>query len=609
MCGIVGYIGSQAAVEIILDGLTRLEYRGYDSAGLAILEAGQIKVSRAEGKLIHLKDQLQKFPLPGSLGIGHTRWATHGKPSEANAHPHHSGKIAVVHNGIIENYLELRKKLQAQGREFKSDTDTEILAHMIDEVWSKNRDMRQVLKEVLNAVRGSYALVVLNEEDPEHLYVARHHSPLVIGLGDKENFVASDVPALLPYTRRVVFLEDGDMACVGRNSVEVYNAQAKVVKREAREITWSLSQAEKGGYKHFMLKEIFEAPRAYIDTFRSRVDGHTGEFFLEDFDKIFSQQANFDKVYLIACGTSYHAALLGKFYLEKFVGLPVIVDVASEFRYRNSPIDSKTLLIAISQSGETADTLVTVKNAKSQGAKVYSVCNVVDSSIARESDAVCYTHAGPEIGVAATKTFITQMEALLLIALTWSRQIGKLSQEEAIRLIAELSTLPQKMEEILKQKKHIDCIAAQYSQANYFLFIGRGYQFPIALEGALKLKEISYINSEGYAAGELKHGPIAMIDHGTPVIALAPQDASYEKTSSNISEVLARDANVLAIATQGDENLSDKATTTLFIPKTDPIFYPFLTAIPLQLLAYQIADLRGHDVDQPRNLAKSVTVE
>lgn len=609
MCGIVGYIGSQAAVEVILDGLTRLEYRGYDSAGIAILEAGQIKLSRAEGKLVYLKDQLKQNPLPGSLGMGHTRWATHGKPSEANAHPHRSGKIAVVHNGIIENYLELRKELQAMGRQFQSETDTEILAHLIDEGYSKNKNMREVLVEALKRVKGSYALVVLNEEDPEHLYAARHQSPLVLGLGESENFVASDVPALLPYTRRVIFLEDGDLVCLSRKEFQVYDSAGKEVKREAREITWSLAQAEKGGYKHFMLKEIFEVPRAYIDTFRSRVDKNSGDFFLEDSKKVFSSSEAFDKIYLIACGTSYHAALLGKFYLEKFVGLPVIVDVASEFRYRHSPIDSKTLLIAVSQSGETADTLFTVKTAKQQGAKVYSVCNVVDSSIARESDAVCYTHAGPEIGVAATKTFITQMEALLLIALDWSRKIGKLTKEDAIKIIAELATLPKKMESILQRKKEIDAIALEYSASNYFLFIGRGYQFPIALEGALKLKEISYINSEGYAAGELKHGPIAMIDKGTPVVALVPKDASYEKTASNVSEVLARQARVLAIATEGDMDMAAKASTTFFIPETHPIFYPFLTAIPLQLLSYQIAELRGHDVDQPRNLAKSVTVE
>jgi len=609
MCGIVGYIGEKQACDVILDGLTRLEYRGYDSAGFAVLDGGKIEIARAEGKLLHLKALLQKRPLPGRVGMGHTRWATHGRPSETNAHPHRSGKIAVVHNGIIENYLELRRELQAQGRSFHSDTDTEILAHLIDAALAAQGNLRTAIQSSLKKVRGSYALVVLSEEEPEHLYAARFQSPLVLGLGEGENFVASDVPALLPYTRRVIFLEDGDLACLGRTSVELWDTRGAAVQRQAREITWSLSQAEKGGYKHFMLKEIFEVPRAFIDTLRDKVDKSRGGFHLEAFQGWLSERAAFDKIYLIACGTSYHAALLGKFYLEQFVGLPVIVDVASEFRYRNSPIDAKTLLIAISQSGETADTLVGVKNAKAKGAKVFSVCNVVDSSIARESDAVFYTHAGPEIGVAATKTFITQMEALLLISLAWAQQAAKLSEAEALKLIAELSSLPQKMEAILQQKEAIDRIAQKYSAAPYFLFIGRGYQFPIALEGALKLKEISYVNSEGYAAGELKHGPIAMIDHGTPVVALAPRDASYEKTASNVEEVLARDAAVLAIATEGDAEIMAKAHDTLFVPETAAIFYPFLTAIPLQLLAYQIAELKGHDVDQPRNLAKSVTVE
>ncbi len=609
MCGIVGYVGDKQASEIILDGLTRLEYRGYDSAGIAILHEGKIEIARAEGKLKNLKNLLQQKPISGCMGMGHTRWATHGKPSEMNAHPHRSGKVAVVHNGIIENYLELRKELQSKGRRFVSDTDTEISAHLVDEELSRKNNTLKALQNTLKKIKGSYALVILNETDPDHLYVARHQSPLVIGLGKGENFVASDVPALLPYTRKVIFLEDGDVAVLSKKSVEIFDLKGKKVEREVREITWSLSQAEKGGYKHFMLKEIFETPRAFIDTFRGRANKTSGDFFLKGSEKIFSKKNLFNKIYLVACGTSYHAALLGKFYLEKFVGVPVIVDVASEFRYRQSPVDSKTLLIAISQSGETADTLVTVKNAKAQGAKVYSICNVVDSSIARESHAVCYTYAGPEIGVAATKTFITQMEALLLVALDWARKLGTLKKNEAIELIEEISTLPQKMEEILKQKQVIDKVAMRYARSNYFLFIGRGYQFPIALEGALKLKEISYINAEGYAAGELKHGPIAMIDHGTPVVALLPKDASYEKTFSNVEEVIARDADVLAIASEGDKLIEQKADSVLFVPETNPLFYPLLTVIPLQLLAYEIANTRGHDVDQPRNLAKSVTVE
>lgn len=609
MCGIVGYIGEKEAAEIILDGLTRLEYRGYDSAGIAVLQKNKIEITRAQGKLSVLKNLLQKKPLVGSVGIGHTRWATHGKPSEANAHPHRYGKVAVVHNGIIENYQELRKELISEGHRFSSDTDTEIAAHLIDRELSKKNNPLKALQNTLKKIRGSYALVVLEETDPTHFYVAKHQSPLVLGLGEHENFVASDVPALLPYTRRVIFLEEGDVASVSAEKVEIYNEKGKKVERAVKEITWSLSQAEKGGYKHFMLKEIFEAPRAFIDTFRGHVNKANGDFFLKNTEKLFTSKNPFNKIYLVACGTSYHAALLGKFYLEKFVRVPVVVDVASEFRYRQSPIDSKTLLIAISQSGETADTLVTVKNAKSQGAKVYSICNVLDSSIARESDAVYYTHAGPEIGVAATKTFIVQVEALLVIALHWARSLGYLKKNEALQLMEEMSLLPQKIEQVLQSKETIQRAALHYSKSSYFLFIGRGYQYPIALEGALKLKEISYVNAEGYAAGELKHGPLAMIDQGTPVIALIPQDGGYEKTFSNVQEVLARGAEVLAIATEGDTNIEEKVETTLFIPKTDPLFYPLLTIIPLQLFAYEIADSKGHDVDQPRNLAKSVTVE
>ncbi len=609
MCGIVGYIGEKQASEIILDGLTRLEYRGYDSAGIAVLEEEKIDIARAQGKLLVLKNLLQKKPLPGKMGIGHTRWATHGKPSEANAHPHRYGRVAVVHNGIIENYQELRKALISEGHRFSSDTDTEIVAHLVDQELSKKNKPLRALQNTLKRMKGSYALAVLVEEDPDHLYVARYQSPLVLGLGKNENFVASDVAALLPYTRQVIFLEDGDIASISAEKAEIFDLKGKKVHRESKEITWSLSQAEKGGYKHFMLKEIFETPRAFIDTFRGHADKAAGDFFLKGAEKFFSSKNRFNKIYLVACGTSYHAALLGKFYLEKFVRVPVVVDVASEFRYRASPIDSKTLLIAISQSGETADTLVSVKNAKSKGAMIYSICNVLDSSIARESNAIYYTHAGPEIGVAATKTFIVQIEALLVIALHWGRQLGYLKKTEALQLMEEISLLPQKMLKILDFHKEIQRVALRYAKASYFLFIGRGYQYPIALEGALKLKEISYVNAEGYAAGELKHGPLAMIDHGTPVVALIPQDAAYEKTFSNIQEVLARGAEVLAIATEGDDNISERVENTLFVPQTESLFYPLLTMIPLQLFAYEIADSKGHDVDQPRNLAKSVTVE
>ena len=609
MCGIVGYIGNQEAAPIIFDGLTRLEYRGYDSAGIAVIENGKIEIRRALGKLNYLKSNLEANPLEGKIGLGHTRWATHGKPSEVNAHPHRAGRVVVVHNGIIENYAELRKQLQAKGRKFQSQTDTEVVAHLIDFELSKGLSSLKALQNTLKQIKGSYALVVLNEEDPTHLYVARYQSPLVLGLGANENFVASDVPALLPYTREVIFLEDGDYGFVTQEEVKIYDQKNKVVEREVKEITWNLAQAEKGGFKHFMLKEIFESPRAFIDTLRGRVNAATGEVHLKDAEKIFKAKQQFNKIYLVACGTSYHAALLGKFYFEQCVGLPVIVDVASEFRYRNPPMDSKTLLIAISQSGETADTLVAVKNAKKVGAKIFSICNVIDASIPRVSDAVCYTLAGPEIGVAATKTYITQMEALLLMALQWGSVLGKISKKDMKQWSDELVTLPQKMEMLLKQKDSIRDLALRYVHADHFMFIGRGYEYPNALEGALKLKEISYIHSEGYPAGELKHGPIAMIDSGTPVIALAPKDLWYEKMLSNIEEVLARGAAVLAVVTEGDKHLKEKVDEVIEVPETHPFLYPFLMAIPLQLIAYEIANHKGHDVDQPRNLAKSVTVE
>ncbi len=609
MCGIVGYIGEKQAAEIILEGLTRLEYRGYDSAGIAVLKNGHIETARAQGKLFHLKELLEKTPLSGTLGIGHTRWATHGKPSESNAHPHRAGSITLVHNGIIENYLPLRNELKAQGCQFSSDTDTEILAHLIHQEVEQGKSSLVALKNSLQKIKGSYALLVLNEREKDHLVATRFQSPLVIGVGENENFVASDVPALLRYTRKVIFLEDGDVAQIGRKEIQIWDGEGKKVQRPIEQIDWNLSQAEKGGYPHFMLKEIFEGPQAFIDTFRGRVDPSSGEIFLDGAEKIFDSQRNFNKIYLVACGTSYHAALLGKFFFEAFTQIPVIVDVASEFRYRNPVLDAQTLLITVSQSGETADTLVCVKNAKSQKAFIYSICNVLGSSIPRESDAVFYTHAGPEIGVAATKTLITQIEALFLIALCLGRSLNKLSREELLPFTQELALIPHKMKEVLKQREQIYQTVLKYQRAPYFLFIGRGFQYPIALEGALKLKEISYINSEGYAAGELKHGPIAMIDRGTPVVALAPRDSYYEKTNSNIEEVLSRDASLIAIGSQGDKELAQKAEAIFFVPKTHPLLYPLLTLIPLQLFAYELAHFHGHDVDQPRNLAKSVTVE
>jgi len=609
MCGIVGYIGEKQAAEVILDGLTRLEYRGYDSAGIAVLNGGPFQIRRAEGKLQRLKDLVLKEPTPGRLGIGHTRWATHGRPSEANAHPHRAGKISVAHNGIVENYLELRRELSDGGRRFHSETDSEIVCHLIDQEVGKGHPTLKALQNSLKKIRGSYALTVLNEEEHGVFYAARSQSPLVVGLGEGESFVASDVPALLPYTRRVIFLEDGDVAEIRQGTVRIWDGKGKKADRPVKEIQWTLSQAEKGGYRHFMQKEIFEIPRAFIDTLRGRLSKTTGEFFLNGAETLLGKTKKFDKVYLVACGTSYHAALLGKFYLESLGRVPVIVDTASELRYREPLYDPKTLVVAISQSGETADTLVAVKGAKEHGAKVLGVTNAVDSSLARESDAVFYTHAGPEIGVAATKTFIAQMEALLLLGLHWGRSSGQIDKKKALGLVEELLAIPQKMEHVLQDPSPIRELAIRFEKSPHFLFIGRGLQYPVALEGALKLKEISYLPAEGYSAGELKHGPIAMIDQGTPVFALAPRDASYEKMGSNLQEVLARGALVIAVGTEGDEELKKKADEVLFVPKTEPIFYPLLTAIPLQLFAYEMASYKGYDVDQPRNLAKSVTVE
>ncbi len=609
MCGIVGYVGNKQASNIILDGLSRLEYRGYDSAGIAILHQNQISIRRASGKLIQLQKSLQQEPLHGSMGMGHTRWATHGRPSEANAHPHRVGRAAVVHNGIIENYRELQEELIQQGSVFSSETDTEVLVHLIDREIRAGLSTLHALQNILKLVKGSYALVLLDEKDPEALYVARQFSPLVIGLGEGENFVASDVPALLPYTREVVYLEDGDCARISHDRVTIFNNVGDKVSRVAQTIKWNLEQAEKGGYKHFMLKEIFETPRALADTLQSRVSLTTGEIFLEADPSVLERMAQVNRIYLVACGTSYYAALVGKFYLEEMTRIPVIVDMASEFRYRNPILDDKNLLIVLSQSGETADTLMSMRSAREHKALIFSICNVVGSSIPRGSDAVFYTHAGPEIGVAATKTFVTQLAALFLTALDLGKKRGLLSEDQVGLALEELSAIPAKIEEVLKQQEKIHALARDLQSSDYILFIGRGFQYPIALEGALKLKEISYLRSEGYPAGELKHGPIAMIDDGTPVIALAPRDGSYEKTSSNIHEVLARQASLIPISTQGDELLKEKARELLFVPVTRPELYPLLTVIPLQLMAYEIADLKGHDVDRPRNLAKSVTVE
>lgn len=613
MCGIVGYIGKKDAKEVLLDGLSRLEYRGYDSAGIALVAEGQTHLRRSQGKLSQLRALIANNGLPSvGLGIGHTRWATHGRPSETNAHPHHAGPITLVHNGIIENYRELREALQKKGHKFSSETDSEILAHLVLSHLKSKRLTREALRKALTQVQGSYAVAMLHEDDPDHLWVARSGSPLVLGVGKGENFVASDVPALLPYTKEVVFLEDGELAELSATQVHLEGAHAQVLKRPAKKIAWNLAMAEKDGYKHFMLKEIFEQPRALTDTLRGHLKRMQSGVFLAELEEIFSKKEDLKKIeriYLLACGTSWHAALVAKYFMEPWSQAMVQVEQASEFRYRDPLIDKNTLVIAVSQSGETADTLVALRQAKQKSAKVLAITNVVESSLAREAHAVLYTHAGPEIGVAATKTFTCQLAALQLLALWLGRKRGGIKKAQAEALLQELVEVPKHVAKVLEQAENIQNISLKFAQQNQFLFMGRGPQFPIALEGALKLKEISYLHAEGYPAGELKHGPIALIDQGTPVISLALQDAYYEKMVSSIQEVHSRQASIIALVNENDETLAELAEDLIPLPQVHPLIAPILSVIPLQLLSYYIADYKGHDVDQPRNLAKSVTVE
>ena len=614
MCGIVGYVGGRQALPFLMSGLKRLEYRGYDSAGVAVMGSPGLQVVRRQGKLSVLEGVVAAEPPQGTLGIGHTRWATHGKPSETNAHPHTSGVVTVVHNGIIENHLALRAELEGAGRRFSSETDTEIFAHLIDQALSDGAvTLTGAVRAALRRVEGTYALVAISSDDPESIVAAKNASPLVIGLGSGEMFLASDVPALLEHTREVIYLEDGDVAELRRDRVVVTDAAGVAVRRARRTIAWNAAQAEKAGYAHFMLKEIFEQPQAVTDTLRGRLSAETGDAVL---DGIELPVSSFTRVVLLACGTSYHAALVGKFLIEAAARLPCEVDLASEFRYRDPVVGPGDLVVAISQSGETADTLAAVKEAKGRGATVLAICNVVDSAIARASQATLYTHAGPEIGVASTKCFTAQLAALALVAVHLGRRRATLSADAARALAAALAALPQKMAHCLatlvpeaEAAAPLAALAAKYKEARDFLFIGRGTNYPIALEGALKLKEISYIHAEGYAAGEMKHGPIALIDDGLPVVVVAPRGRGYEKVLSNLAEVRARKGRVLAVATEGDELIAAQCDDVLRVPDAEPLVQPFLTVLPLQLLAYAVAIAKGNDVDQPRNLAKSVTVE
>jgi glucosamine--fructose-6-phosphate aminotransferase (isomerizing) len=609
MCGIMGYIGPRETAKVLIDGLRRLEYRGYDSAGIAIFQKGKIEIRRKEGKLARLEELIGKETFDGRAGIGHTRWATHGRPSDENAHPHKVGRVAVVHNGIIENYLALKDVLKKKGHRFKSETDTEIISHLIDEFLREGCSPLDAVRKSLDKIKGSYALGILIEGDSRTLIAAKKESPLVLGLGEGEYFIASDVPPLLPYTRDFVFLEDGELAVLSPDGVKVFDARAKQIRKETKRVEWNPLMAEKGGYKHFMLKEIFEQPRAVIDTIRGRLLEEEGNALLEDIQLDQKTLKKIHRVFLIACGTSYHAGLVGKFLIEGYARIPVEVDIGSEFRYRNPVIGEGDLLVAISQSGETADTLAAMREGKRRGARTLAICNVVEASLARDADSVVYTHAGPEIGVASTKAFVTQLVILFLLSLRMGRELGVLSRKEGKTLVKELIRLPHLMEETLKSSKQVAQIAKKYLHARDFLYLGRGINYPIALEGALKLKEISYVHSEGYPAGEMKHGPIALIDKEMPVVVLATKNEVYDKVLSNIEEVRAREGKVIALASPSDRAIGKKVDDVIFIPETLPTLTPILLTIPLQLLAYYMADFKGTDVDQPRNLAKSVTVE
>jgi glutamine---fructose-6-phosphate transaminase (isomerizing) len=620
MCGIVGYIGSKKVVPVIIEGLRKLEYRGYDSAGIAVVDSsGKLHLRRAPGKLRNLEEAIQKAPLDGVYGIGHTRWATHGRPTEENAHPHRdcTGQYVVVHNGIIENYLELKEKLQELGHKFVTETDTEIVAHLVEE-YGKTFPFEEAVRKTLKDLRGIYSLVFLSAKDPQKLIAARIGPPSVIGLGDDEYFVASDIPALLQHTRNIFFLADGDVAVLTRQGVRVTDLDGKPVERPAHQVTWDPIMAEKGGYKHFMLKEIFEQPRAIRDTLLGRISQDSGKVFLDDMQISEQQFREFESVRIVACGTSWHAGLTGKFMIERLARLRTEVDYGSEFRYRDPILDSKTLTVCISQSGETADTLAAQREAKQKGSPTLAICNVKGSMITRGAAGTILTHAGPEIGVASTKAFTSQIAALLILASYLGQTRGTLSPEAARKVMLEFIQIPHKVEKILQGDSTglYESLSRQFFRQSDFLYLGRGIHYPIALEGALKLKEISYIHAEGYPSGEMKHGPNALIDENLPVVVLATRDESdpasmtlYEKTVSNIKEVKARDGIVISIATEGDHLAREASDHLIELPPTSDMLAVLLEIIPLQLLAYHIAVRRGCDVDQPRNLAKSVTVE
>jgi glutamine---fructose-6-phosphate transaminase (isomerizing) len=612
VCGIVGYVGSRDAVPVIVEGLRRLEYRGYDSAGVAVVSDGVLVRRRSVGKLIHLEESLRREPLSGAFGVGHTRWATHGRPSEENAHPHAdcSGRLVVVHNGIVENHVPLKARLAEAGHRFVTQTDTEIVAHLVESLYEGS--LESAVRRALPELEGIYALLFMHHDAPQTLVAARQGPPMVIGIGEGEFFVASDIPALLPYTRDVLFLEDGDVAVIQPSGLRISDRNGRPVERAPQRISWDPVQAEKGGHRHFMLKEIYEQPRAIRDTLASRMSLDDGEVRLEELGDATRAFGEARRVLLLACGTSWHAALVGKFLFEQLAGVPAEVDYGSEFRYRSPIVEPGTVAIGISQSGETADTLAAFREAKRLGALPIGICNVQGSMLTREARGTLLTHAGPEIGVASTKAFTAQLAALALLALRLGRARGRLSAEACRDRLAQLARIPQQMEQALAAEPAVEALTRTLTHARDFLFLGRGINYPIALEGALKLKELSYIHAEGYPAGEMKHGPIALVDDDLPVVALCPPGRVYDKMVSNLQEVKARGGRVLAIVSAGDTHLAkilEERDAILEVPSVDELWSPLLFILPLQLLAYHVAVRAGCDVDQPRNLAKSVTVE
>ena len=609
MCGIVGYVGNGQAAPFLLEGLSKLEYRGYDSAGIAVYDGQVVNVAKSVGRLAALREKIGKDMPQGILGIGHTRWATHGRPSDRNAHPHAdcSGDFVVVHNGIIENYLSLKEELIEKGHHFKSETDTEVVAHLIEDVY--DGDFLSSVREVLRRIEGSYSLVFMSKKHPDELICTKQDNPLVIGLGEGENFIASDIPAIIGRTRKTFIMADGEIATVKKDSVKITDRRGNVVGKKVFTVNWNAEAAEKGGYEHFMLKEIMEQPKAVRDTMRERITKDDSRIVLNELKWDKEYLKSFNKIYIVACGTAYHAGLVGKYYIEKLARILVEVDVASEFRYRDPIIDDKTLMLVVSQSGETSDTLAALKEAKRRGAKTLAVTNVVGSSIAREADSVLYTWAGPEIAVASTKAYTTQLILMFMLALYMAGILETQTPTRIKELIGLLKNIPGQISETLSDTEPIKTFAKRYGFNEDVFYIGRSLDYDVALEGALKLKEVSYIHAEAYAAGELKHGTLALIVEGVPVIALATQKSVYEKTLSNIKEVKARDAVVIGIAAEGDDELVKYVDHVMFVPQTDELLIPLLTVVPLQLLAYYGAITRGCDVDKPRNLAKSVTVE